>query len=301
MHIVILYATFSAKGRSRKIAAQLEAELKQHAPAKPGAWVHCSVFENTWPETLPAACTYVVVIGGDGTFNYFVNAYPGCTVPVILMAGGTGNDFFWKVHGKKTPAEMQQAVVELATGKRPDTKRLHSDVGQCSTDGAAPRFFLNSVGLGFDGEVLRSMKAIRLLGGHLGYLAIVVKKMFSFREPFYEFRSPEKTYTQSCTLVNIANSSRTGGGFLISPHAEINDGKLNLFHCYIPSLWTRIKVLSQVEKGKHIGNKTVLYEPVTELQITADRKLFSQMDGELIEGTTYSFALAKWKLELVLF
>lgn len=294
MHIVILYATFSAKGRSRKIAEQLEAELKQNA-------VHCSVFENAWPEQLPADCTYVVVIGGDGTFNYFVNAYPGCTVPVILMAGGTGNDFFWKVHGKKTNAALQSSVVALATGKTNASGILRCDVGLCSTDGAAPRFFLNSVGLGFDGEVLRNMKAIRSLGGHLGYLAIVVKKMFSFREPFYEFRSPEKAYTKSCTLVNIANSSRTGGGFLISPHAEINDGKLNLFHCYIPSLFSRIKVLSQVEKGKHIGNKTVLYEPVTELTVTADRKLFSQMDGELIEGTAYTFALAEWKLELVLF
>lgn len=294
MHIVILYATFSAKGRSLKIAAQLKAALGQHA-------VHCSVFENNWPAQLPADCTYVVVIGGDGTFNYFVNAYPGCTVPVVLVPGGTGNDFFWKVHGKKAVADMQQAIVALATGKTADTKRLRCDVGQCSTDDAAPKFFLNSVGLGFDGEVLRNMKAIRSLGGHLGYLVIVVKKLFSFREPFYEFRLPGKVYTQSATLVNIANSSRTGGGFLISPHAEIDDGKLNLFHCYIPSTWSRIKVLSQVEKGKHIGNKTVLYEPVTELHITADRKLFSQMDGELIEGTSYAFALAAWKLELVLF
>lgn len=293
MYIVILYATFSAKGRSRKIAADLEAGLRRND-------VRCSVFENDWPEQLPANCSYVVVIGGDGTFNYFVNAYPGCTVPVILMAGGTGNDFFWKVHGKKTTAGMQQAVIDLAAGKQQGTGRLHCDVGRCSVDDAAPRYFLNSVGLGFDGEVLRSMKAIRSLGGHLGYLVIVVKKLFSFREPTYTFRSPEKTYTQSCTLVNIANSSRTGGGFLISPHAEIDDGKLNLFHCFVPALTTRIKVLSQVEKGKHIGNKTVLYEPVTELHITADRKLFSQMDGELIEGTTYAFALADWKLELVL-
>lgn len=294
MHIVILYATFSAKGRARKLAAQLKTALDQNA-------VRCSVYENSWPEALPADCSYVVVIGGDGTFNYFVNAYPGCTFPVVLMPGGTGNDFFWKVHGKKSSAEMQQAVLQLATGKLPATKRLYCDVGQCSTDGAAPKFFLNSVGLGFDGEVLRSMKAIRSLGGHLGYLVIVVKKLFSFREPFYEFRLPGKAYTQSCTLVNIANSSRTGGGFLISPHAAIDDGKLNLFHCYIPSLASRVKVLSQVEKGKHIGNKTVLYEPVTEVNITADRKLFSQMDGELIEGTTYALSLAKWKLELVVF
>lgn len=294
MNLIILYSTFSAKGKSGKIAAELAAALKAQA-------VSCTVFENDWPATLPADVNYAVVIGGDGTFNYFTNRYPASRIPVILMAGGTGNDFYWKVHGTKSNEAQQKDILSLASGNATDHTISETDVGKYATDDAPHRYFLNSVGLGFDGEVLRSMKTIRWLGGHLGYLFVVVKKLFTYREPEFDFVTPAGSYTKSCTLVNVANSSRTGGGFLISPHASVTDNQLNLYHCTAPGLLQRLKTLLQVEKGKHINNQTAVYVPLKKLEVKASRKLYSQADGELIEGQHYTFALADWKLPLVVF
>ena len=67
------------------------------------AWVRfrvdfaLSVFDEKWPDSL-ADFEEVWVMGGDGTFNYFVNRYPDCSIPIALFKGGTGNDFYWKLY-----------------------------------------------------------------------------------------------------------------------------------------------------------------------------------------------------------
>ncbi|MCX8471753.1 MAG: hypothetical protein ORN55_08240 [Chitinophagaceae bacterium] len=107
-----------------------------------------------------------------------------------------------------------------------------------------------------------------------------------------------ETYTIRCTLLNIANSSRTGGGFLVSPNADVFDGQLNLFHCFSPSILARLHILSKVEKGQHIFNKDVYYQPVQQITIQPKMPVYGQLDGELIKVAHIMIGLANWKLNV---
>lgn len=289
-HIAILYSPFSGNGKGRKLVHILGEILGQNnIPYTP--------FENEWPDNFQNY-DLICLCGGDGTFNYFVNKYSKTSVPLFLLPGGTGNDFYWNLYGKKTASEQIQSIVDYATQKQTIEPR-HVDVAYCKIDNSKIFYYLNSAGLGFDGEVLKKMKAIRSIGGHLGYLLTVIKVILQFKEPEYEITYKGKTIHGKFTIINMANSPRTGGGFLISPEASSFDQQLNLLYCYVPSIFSRLSILSAVEKGKHIRNKKVVYLPTEHVVIKARQSVFSQLDGELIEGREYEIGLSDRKLDII--
>ena len=287
MHVAILYSQYSANGKGQTISVQLSNILRQNT-------IHHELFENNWPENF-SDFNFVCLIGGDGTFNYFVNKYPKNTTPLFLLPGGTGNDFYWNIYGRKSVTEQLQSIVDYALQKQYIKPKL-IDVAFCKLDGAKTLYYLNSAGLGFDGEVLKKIKAIRWIGGHLGYLLTVIKVILKFREPEYEINHQGNIIKGKFTIINIANSPRTGGGFLISPKANSFDGELNLLYCYLPNIFARLGILSAVEKGKHIQHKKVIYTPINRLVIKSQQAVFSQLDGELIEASEYEIGLTDWKL-----
>lgn len=289
MQVAILYNTFSAKGKGKKIAQQ----IADYCTAQK---ISFTSYENDWPtEILKTNC--IALVGGDGTMNYFLNQFPKLTTPLVLFPGGTGNDFFWKLYGKNT---IVQQLELLFIGIHSNEKVKEIDVAGLVLDNKDIKYYVNGVGLGFDGEVLQSMNAIRFFGGFLGYYLVVLKNIFQFKEPIYsiQINNEEALPEQTLMIVNIANSSRTGGGFMISPHAEVNDGKLNLLYCHVPSIWKRLSLFLKVGSGKHINSKAVHYREVNKVSITSSSKVKAQLDGELIAASSFEIGLTDWKLRI---
>jgi diacylglycerol kinase (ATP) len=133
-----------------------------HTPA-----CNIHVFDCEWPEKL-LGFDQVWVMGGDGTFNYFVNRYPSCSLPIGLFKGGTGNDFYWKLYGDCSRESHLACILEGVSQK--------FDAGQVND-----MLFLNGVGIGIEGEVLRSMEAIRYIKGGLGYYLAAIPALFKFK------------------------------------------------------------------------------------------------------------------------
>jgi diacylglycerol kinase family enzyme len=295
MQIAIVYNTYSAKGKGIAIA-KIVAEMCESFK------IITQLFENDWPANFDIF-QFVFLIGGDGTINYFINQYPNLQIPLAILPGGTGNDLFWKIYGMKTTTKIIEKVCTLLQKNGLHTCIKIVDIGECELQSepnevVRTKYFINGIGLGFDGEVLKNMDTIRWIGGHLGYLYAVLKNIFSFQEPTYQITCNNETYTIRCTLLNIANSSRTGGGFLVSPNADVFDGQLNLFHCFSPSILARLHILSKVEKGQHIFNKDVYYQPVQQITIQPKMHVYGQLDGELIQVAHIMIGLANWKLNV---
>ena len=115
-------------------------------------------------------------IGGDGTINYFINQYPNCKVNLALFDGGTGNDFAWKLYGDSNLSDRFKQVIH-ASPKSIDAGKVNN------------KLYINCMGVGFDGEIIKSMKAIRFLGGKLGYMLAVIIKIFNFKEKKFSIQS----------------------------------------------------------------------------------------------------------------
>lgn len=266
-HQILLLINPLAKRKSiEKIVAQITKALSKRNVA-------FTSFTRNWPTDID---TYreAWIIGGDGTLNYFLNAYHNIEIPIVIFKGGTGNDFATRLYGKMKVAE-QIDVVLAATPK-------YVDAAECNG-----RKFINGVGIGFDGEVLKSINAIRLLGGHLGYLWVVVQKIFSYKERHYQMHHDGVTYSGKLLLVMVTNSTTTGGGFKVSPEAQIDDGKLNMILCNPLSLVKRLQYLPVIEKGKHLGKKFIQHKTVTALKIECEGEILAQIDGELFSAKTF--------------
>jgi diacylglycerol kinase (ATP) len=270
--IGIFVNTTAGKGKALSISAVLKTHLTQKS-------FQFIIYNDEWPTHIEII-TEAWIVGGDGTVNYFLNKYPSVKMAISIFKGGTGNDFYWKLYGKMSFEQHIELILNTTPKK--------VDAATCNN-----KIFINSVGIGFDGEVLKSMKSIRWLGGHLGYLLLVIKKIFSFKEFNFSIQSPTLNTTNNYLLVNISNASRTGGGFYISPLADITDGELNVVLCNKLSVIQRLRYLPVIEKGKHLGLSFIRHYVTQQITIQTPQKVFAQLDGELIEGKKFEIKILK--------
>ncbi len=225
------------------------------------------LFNDNWPSSLDTF-TDVWVVGGDGTINYFINKYPHCLIPIVLFKGGTGNDFATQLYGNLSNQEIFKKVI-VTSPKYVDAGRFNN------------MLYLNCLGIGFDGEVLRAMTAIRFIGGHFGYLIAVLINIFSFREKRITIRSAKNYRNERFLLAMINNSPKAGGGFHIAPPAKIDDGVLDMVLISKLPIIKRLRFLPVIEKGKHLHLPFVIHERGHLFEINAEMLLPIQVDGEL--------------------
>jgi diacylglycerol kinase (ATP) len=272
MHIAIVVNPKAGKGKSLLLMQQLQQLLQQRA-------ITFQSFTDEWPSSFDGF-TDVWIVGGDGTLNYFINHYPNIQLPLSIFKGGTGNDFAWKLYGDVSTKQQLEIVLSSAPQL--------VDAAKCNEF-----LFINGVGIGFDGEVLKQMKAVRFIGGHLGYYLIVLKKILSFKESFFKISGNDLQLNKKLLLVMINNSSRTGGGFHVSPKASINDGLLNLITSDSLSIIQRFFYLPKIEKGNHLNLPFIQHHIGEQFSINCSEELPAQLDGELIVAKQFEFTVLK--------
>ena len=266
-NIGIYVNPLAGKGRALKLSELVMGWLSRDD-------IPFNVYKESWP-AIDHQHTDIWIFGGDGTLNYFINHYPDIVLPMVIFKGGTGNDFAWKLYGDISTAAQYQLVLH--------TEQKTVDAGKCNQ-----QLFLNGVGIGFDGAVLQSIKAIRFLGGHLGYLVVVIKKIFTFKEYHFKITTQSSVKQQTYLLVMVTNSSRTGGGFHVSPKADITDGWLNMVLCQPLQVLKRLKYLPVMEKGKHLELPFIHHSLEKHLTIEGTEDLPAQVDGELVYARSFT-------------
>ena len=263
--VAILENPRAGKGKSKHFAIWLKEQLVLKG-------ISSVIFSNQWPTPIELdSFSHCWIIGGDGTINYFINKYPDCKLPLALFSGGTGNDFAWKLYGDIN-LEQQLEIVLNAIPKYIDAGKVND------------RLFINCLGIGFDGEIVQSMNAIRFLGGVIGYHLAVLYKILGFKEKVITIKTATETWKEKLLLVLIVNSSRAGAGFLIAPTAEINDGQLNMVLCKRLPIWKRLKYLPIIKKGNHLHFPFIIHRLGNNFSVESEKILPIQMDGELLYG-----------------
>ena len=261
--VAILANTTAGKGKSKQISIWLQEQLITLNKLS-------TIYDLEWPSDADLnQYSDAWVIGGDGTINYFINKYPNCKIPITLFCGGTGNDFAWKLYGDVT-IEQQLATILAATPKPIDASKVNG------------KLYINCLGVGFDGEILQSMKSIRFIGGHYGYLLAVIFKIFFFKEQKIQIQIGDEIWNEKFLLALIVNSSRAGGGFFIAPPAALNDGLLNMVLSKKISILKRLWYLPVIQKGKHLHLPFIIHRLVEKITIKCEKELPIQVDGELL-------------------
>lgn len=266
-----------------KIKAYSERVLAEAAEKRPTWAIH--LFHQQWPSDLQNF-DEVWIMGGDGTFNYFVNKYPNCSIPIGLFEGGTGNDFYWKVFGKISKMEHFGHILNGHTASY--------DAGQVND-----MIFLNGVGIGIEGDVLKSMQAIRFMGGALGYYLAAIPQLFKFKSYEITFDRGGKTVSKKVFLCMIFNSSRAGGGFHFFPMASIQDGALDMMLCNPIAIIKRLFYMPLIQKGMHVNYSFLEFSTIQSAKIQCNRVLCASVDGEDLTSDIFDFKILPAKFKYI--
>jgi len=225
----------------------------------------------------------VVAAGGDGTVSEVVNGLILCsgedaTHPLGVLPIGTGNDFNAM---SSLPNELLASVQTIAAGQ---TRQL--DAGRIKMDGKV-HFFDNNCALAMEPMVTIENLSMTRLRGNLRYLIAVIRALTKLRAWHMQISWEGGQYEGPMYLLSVCNSPRTGGIFMMAPHALMDDGLLDyVFAPEIPKT-TVVSLVPQIIKGSHIHHPQVTFGRSPWLKVESKPGTPIHADGEVL-GESFS-------------
>jgi diacylglycerol kinase (ATP) len=243
----------------------------------------------------------VVAAGGDGTTHEVVNGLMAATNAasngnVAGMLGvlpvGSGSDF---ANAMGVPPDLEGACRQLARGQA----RL-VDVCRVTVDDQPPRYFDNTVNIGFGGIVTFEARKVKWVRGMALYLPVVLKTILLTDAPNVTITYDGQSATLPAVMVCVGNGPREGGGFFSTPDAKPDDGLLDV--CVVREMG-KLAMLGFVPRfmnGSHVGQEPVTMARTDSLVVTSEDNLIAHADGEMLctEAHRLAFDILPQKLRV---
>jgi diacylglycerol kinase family enzyme len=222
----------------------------------------------------------LVIVGGDGTLNRFVNGIEDrdYAFDIYCYAAGTGNDFINDVNGVKT-----DELVHFNEYMR--------ELPEIEVNGKTYKF-LNGIGYGIDGYCCEEGDKYRAKTGKApNYTTIALKGLLG------KFKTVNARVTvdgvtreyKNVWMVPSMNGRYFGGGMMITPSQDrLNERKeLSFVVVTAKSRLRLLTVFPKIFKGGHV-KYTKLFKLFQgkELEVEFDRPVALQIDGETVLGVT---------------
>lgn len=222
----------------------------------------------------------VVLLGGDGTLNHFVNRTIGVEIPCKLyfMSAGTGNDFLndMKDHVEDGLIQINDAIKNLPT----------------VTVNGKDYKFINGVGFGIDGYCCEVGDDLQAKSDKpVNYTSIAIKGLlFHYKRPNAKITVDGKTYYyRKVWLAPTMKGRFYGGGMMVAPAQDRFNGERLLTNVVMHKAG-KIKTLlvfKTIFEGKHISHTEMVDLHVGKsFKVEFDRPTALQIDGETFRGVT---------------
>ncbi len=272
--VCVIYNPASGRGRASRRLDRLRR-----------AWRARAVF---WPTTAPgearelarkaalAGYATIAAAGGDGTVHEVANglleAGQADTVLAVIPAGSAndyahslGLDRLWWQHPdlSSAPRAVDVGIVR-APGRR------------C--------YFVNGLGLGFNGIVTHQSRRIPHLQGPALYgLALLRTLCFHYELPSIAIRIDETQQHCGPTLALSLALGQREGNFVVAPRARLDDGLFDFVLAGSLSRWQMIRLLPWLVSGRGLPH----HHPQVQLghcrrvHLQSEASLTVHTDGEL--------------------
>lgn len=212
----------------------------------------------------------IIVLGGDGTVNEVGSALLDSNIVLGVIPAGSGNDFY-RMLGNNGRLESGFKTAFFGEPKLVDVGLING------------RPFFNSVGIGFDAEVARqASRSTRRLPGIMVYLSAIFKTLPHLKPIDVDLELDKFRTETRATLVCVGNGRSSGGGFILTPQARIDDGLFDI--CLIEPLPRRriFTYLPRTLKGTHVRLPGVRVFRSKRIAIRSPMKLPVHIDGEAL-------------------
>jgi diacylglycerol kinase (ATP) len=237
-----------------------------------------------------------VVVGGDGSVNEVANGIAGRDdVEIAVIARGTGWDFV-RTYG--IPRDLDEAVEVALRGavREIDLGR----VAYRSWAGAeAEALFANVASAGMSGAIAqRANETSKALGGKASYLWATLAVFARWQVSEVQVSVDGESHAGRMHDVVVANGRYFGGGMMICPDAEPDDGRFDVL--LIGDLTKRdlLVTLPKTYKGKHLPHPKAKLLRGAAVTVDAPEPLPVELDGEQPGTTPARFEIVPRALRL---
>ncbi|MBE6543023.1 MAG: diacylglycerol kinase family protein [Ruminococcaceae bacterium] len=287
MRNYVLFNPFSGHGDTRAKSSEVAEKLK-------GDCVFLDItktdYENLFSKVNESDS--VVICGGDGTINRFVNDTKDIDIKcnILYYPLGTGNDFFHDLGFKATdcPVSINKYIKDLPI---------------VEVEGKEYKF-INNVGFGIDGYccvVGDEMK--KKSTKPVNYTVIAINGLlFNYKPTNAVVKVDGKEYRYNKVWIAPTMKGRFyGGGMMPTPSQDRSstDGTLSVMIFYGKGRLKTLMAFPSIFKGEHIKHTNmVAIHTGKEIEVSFDDGRPVQIDGEVVPDVTRYIAKTKLKSKI---
>ena len=228
----------------------------------------------------------IVICGGDGTLNRYINATAELRInnPLYYYATGSGNDFLRDIG--KTRDDGPVLINEYL-----------KNLPVVEVNGKT-YYVLNGIGFGIDGYCCEVGEELRGKGKKPNYAGIAIKGiLFHFKSRNAKVTVDGKKYTYKRVWIAPTMHGRYyGGGMMAAPDQVRNSPEkgITLMMMHKAGKLRTLCVFPSIFSGKHVNHKkTVAVHNGKDITVEFDQPTTLQIDGEVILNVTKYRAMAK--------
>lgn len=235
MQRILLIASPWLKPCAKQKLAKFETELQRR-----GIEFHYYITTGHWQNDLTAIkhqlynVTDAIAVGGDGTVNLVINCIAETSCRLGILPAGTGNDYYRTAYG-----DHRNWLQHLLSDQS-----VAVDLGQCNE-----RYFINILGVGFDGNVVRQLaQNKRSWLSVLRYPMVVVKTLLANPKAYIELDSEGYQFQGTVVTALFGNGHYFSRGIKVLEHADLSNNQLACQYMphipWIRQVWQWLRLLA---------------------------------------------------------
>lgn len=233
--------------------------------------------------------TRFYLVGGDGTVNGLIQALVDQDYECVIIPLGTGNDFCRMLTKEKDPKIVLEQSLNK-TAQKVDTIQLNET------------YFINSACFGLDSVIanhVHDTPHIPLVPESKSYIVSILQHVLNYQYEEIKLMSEGQClFEGEAILCTVNNGQYYGGGFHVIPHADIQDGLMDVF---VVDRIPRRKIpymLALLLKEKLYHRKDVHYFQLKEVDIVFSKNC--NVDGEDMWFDHYHMTIHPASLNIVM-
>lgn len=239
----------------------------------------------------------IVACGGDGTIQEVAGAIAkageagdrtggDAKATLGLAPSGRCNDFARANGVTVDPSQIFDVIVNG------ETRAL--DLGR-----AGDRYFTSVATLGIDADITSFVDSeLRLpIAGTPAYLYGAARILLRYKGRPLRLRGSFGDIEKPIFIASIANTSSYGGAVPIAPHADPEDGLLDLCIIDYMSRLRALPVVPRILRGSHLSHTHVSYHKSERIEVSCDKPVDIWADGELIGQAPTTFEVRRGAIQ----
>lgn len=212
----------------------------------------------------------VFAIGGDGTVNEVAAGLMGSPTALGIVPMGSGNGL---ARHMGIPLQLRKAI-DLVNAHR------IRQIDSCAMNGKP---FFVTAGVGFDAHI-GHLFATSEKRGFSTYIKQTLTEYMNYKPQRYQVTINDEAREEEAFLISFANAGQYGNNAYISPHADIQDGKIDVcvmkpFHPLFGALDLGIRLFTK----RMDGSKSLKISQTQSVKLDRDQAGFVHLDGEPFE------------------